>query len=311
MIFYIDEGRLVKSDTNPHERLDFRPCLCIFNREELLRHGTSLLIEQRILDDCLNGQTSRFESHEGFDFMSLTIPLPEDPIESDYHVNIYFRHNLLVFACEDLEKAYALHKLYSLIADEEDEIRSLTLEKVLQLFFDHLTYADSLILEDIQEEATLVEEALITAKSRDYTSDIIRLRKKLLAYKRYYNQLSAISSAIEENGNALLPKKELRSFHILTGRVERLRAEIEDLQDYVSQVREAYQTQVDIDQNSVMKLFTTITAIFLPLTLIVGWYGMNLKMPEYGWASAYPAVILVSLIVAFGSFLYFKRNKWF
>ena len=54
-----------------------------------------------------------------------------------------------------------------------------------------------------------------------------------------------------------------------------------NLRDYLSQVREAYQSQIDINLNNVMKIFTVITAIFLPLSLIAGWYGMNFNMPEY------------------------------
>jgi magnesium transporter len=81
--------------------------------------------------------------------------------------------------------------------------------------------------------------------------------------------------------------------------------------DYVTQVREAYQSAVDIDLNRIMKVFTVITAIFLPLTLIVGWYGMNLQMPEYAWPYAYPAVIAVSVCVAGLCVAYFKKHKWF
>jgi magnesium transporter len=76
-------------------------------------------------------------------------------------------------------------------------------------------------------------------------------------------------------------------------------------------VREAYQSEVDINQNMIMRLFTVITAIFLPLTLIVGWYGMNFSMPEYSWAYGYPVVTGVCVTVALFSVLYFKKHKWF
>ena len=68
---------------------------------------------------------------------------------------------------------------------------------------------------------------------------------------------------------------------------------------------------MDIELNETMKVFTVITTIFLPLTLIAGWYGMNLNMPEYASPYAYPAVILVSLLVVVGEIVYFKKKKWF
>lgn len=71
------------------------------------------------------------------------------------------------------------------------------------------------------------------------------------------------------------------------------------------------QSQADIALNKLMKVFTVVTTIFLPLTLITGWYGMNFKMPEYGWVYAYPAVIFICIIIVISSIIIFKKNKWF
>ena len=76
-------------------------------------------------------------------------------------------------------------------------------------------------------------------------------------------------------------------------------------------VREAYQALLDIESNKVMKLFTVITSIFLPLTLLVGWYGMNLSMPETASRYTYPVVIIVSIAIVVGAIVYFKRKRWF
>ena len=311
MIFFLENGKLMESNSLPADSLDSHPCFCFLSKEELISSNRYLQINERILGECLIGQASKFESHEGFDYISLNIPNSENPVEIKNHICIYFKQNLLAFCCDNPKDNFVLKEMYPQIDIEIKECRTLTLERILQIFFDKLTYEDSLILEGIQEEITNIEEALITSKKRNYITEIIMLRKKLLAYKRYYDQLSSISAAIEENENDLLTKKELRYFRILTNRTERLLSGISNLQDYVSQVREAYQTQVDINQNSIMKLFTVITAIFLPLTLIVGWYGMNLQMPEYNWSFGYPIVIIICIAVALFSILYFKKNKWF
>ena len=61
-----------------------------------------------------------------------------------------------------------------------------------------------------------------------------------------------------------------------------------------------------------MKLLTIVTTIFLPLSLIVGWYGMNFQgMPELSWAYGYPAVIAVSVLIAVCLVIYFKKKRWF
>jgi magnesium transporter len=83
------------------------------------------------------------------------------------------------------------------------------------------------------------------------------------------------------------------------------------LRDYVTQVREAYQAQVDISLNHIMKLFTVITAVFLPLTLIAGWYGMNFKhMPELNWVYGYPFAFALSAAVVAVSLIYFRKHRY-
>lgn len=287
------------------------PCLYMLTKEELSGCYKLLGISDRLLAEFLGGNGMKFESHEGFDYISLSMPEPEDPVNKKAHLAVYFKENLLLFCCEEPMTLGVLKETRDRAEQEAFEVGHLSLEKVIQIFFDQLTMNDSALLESIEEQATQMEEILITSKVRNYIPEIMDLRKKLLAYQRYYDQLSSISSAIEENENDLLTEKELRYFRMLTNRADRLVGGVQNLQNYVSQIREAYQTQVDINQNKVMKLFTVITAIFLPLTLIVGWYGMNFDMPEYRWVYGYPLVIVVTVLIVIASVLYFKRNKWF
>ena len=60
-----------------------------------------------------------------------------------------------------------------------------------------------------------------------------------------------------------------------------------------------------------MKIFTLVTSIFLPLTLIAGWYGMNLQMPEFTWKYGYLFVIAVCIIVVAIWAIIFKKKGWF
>ena len=84
----------------------------------------------------------------------------------------------------------------------------------------------------------------------------------------------------------------------------RLRAFYEHLWD-------AYQTSIDARQNEIMKLFTVVTSVFLPMTVIVGWYGMNFKyMPELSSRFGYPYVIFLNVAVVFSLIYIFKRKRW-
>ena len=93
--------------------------------------------------------------------------------------------------------------------------------------------------------------------------------------------------------------------------MERSYQNVLNLREAVTQIRESYEAEVDISLNTTMKVFTVVTTIFLPLTLIAGWYGMNFQMPEYGWEHGYLMVILLSVAFIVIGIAFFKKNKWF
>jgi magnesium transporter len=68
---------------------------------------------------------------------------------------------------------------------------------------------------------------------------------------------------------------------------------------------------VNIEQNTVIKIFTVVTVVFMPPTLIASIYGMNYKyMPELDWVFGYPLAIVLMILSSMGFLWYFKRKKW-
>ena len=98
---------------------------------------------------------------------------------------------------------------------------------------------------------------------------------------------------------------------MLYRRTERRFQNVLNLRESVTQVRESYEAEVDISLNTTMKIFTVVTTIFLPLTLIVGWYGMNFDMPEYDWEKGYLFVSIISVLFLLAGILFFRKKKWF
>ena len=80
---------------------------------------------------------------------------------------------------------------------------------------------------------------------------------------------------------------------------------------------EEYMSAVSNRMNEVMKVLTIVMSFFIPLTFIVGVYGMNFdtdaspfNMPELRWAFGYPAVLVLMAAIAGGMFYYFRKRKW-
>lgn len=139
---------------------------------------------------------------------------------------------------------------------------------------------------------------------------IISLRKDLLNFKRYYQQLELIFDELLANENDLLSDSGVRYCGIIQRRIDHLLNDAVNLRDYIAMVLDSYQSQLDYRQNNLMKVFTVVTAIFLPLTLLAGWYGMNFDMPEFKSVYGYPAVIAVSAAIVLFLIIIFKKKKW-
>lgn len=187
-----------------------------------------------------------------------------------------------------------------------------TMERLIAGFFSNLLCKDNMILEDLENTISYLEKSVTLDRVKDFNKQFLPLRKALLKLRNYYEQIVNIMEDLEENANSIFEEENLRYFKILKDRVERLANNVQMLRDYASQVREAHQEQMDYRLNNTMKLFTVVTTIFLPLTLIAGWYGMNFKfMPELSWKYGYLFVIGLSILVILFCIWLFKKKKLF
>ncbi len=177
-------------------------------------------------------------------------------------------------------------------------------------FFISLTSTDIYELEKLEDKVEKLEDMLFEdGKPNDHGIDLIlKYRKDILHKKRYYEQMELLSDDLADLDH---------TFDFIDKKFDRLYDFILRTQEYVEQVREAYQAQIDIEQskldieqNSIMKVLTVVTTLIMPLTLITGWYGMNLRMPETQWKYGYLFVGVLALTV-FGITLgFFKKRKW-
>lgn len=260
------------------------------------------LIDKYSMYQITNGQIGKFESHARFNLLSFDWHDINAPQELPSQIIIHFSEQSIFFICENERSLKKVNELFK----SDDSI-----EKIIYNFFAGLIKKDTNYLESLEEEITELEDDLLTGTKKDCTKEIIRYRRELLQLKKYYEQLNRIFEGLVENQNNLITKDSLRYFTILDSRIDRLFSNVLNVRDYVTQVREAYQAQIDIEQNNIMRIFTVITSIFLPLTLIVGWYGMNLKMPEFSWNYGYLFVIGLSILITIICLIIFKRKKWF
>lgn len=187
-----------------------------------------------------------------------------------------------------------------------------SIERIVSNCLYSVTYNDRKELEDIEYRISELEETLLTdGNTGNINTEILKIKRKLLDLHSFYEQLSDVTDELIKNDNKIFNGKRLKSFKDYSMIMDKFAAKVDILRESLAQLREAYQANIDLKLNNTMKIFTVIATIFLPLTLITSWYGMNFThMPELTWRYGYVYVIALSIITAVACIVIFKKKKW-
>lgn len=310
MYFQIQEGisQIDSKDIEPGKLT-----VGIISMEELEQSYDHFGFSEATISECRNDSQHRYGSLDAYNdylFGILVGINARQIIKVKDRIAIYIKNNLfIIVVLEDKDDSVRV-KFFELL--EHINKSKSSLERLIYGFFERMISDDFLLLEKIEDEISKHEDRIDERNpDKDFNCKISALRKKLLLLDNYYQQLIAIGEELEENEADIFDEENTHYFRIFHDRVTRLSTNTRMLQEYSVQVREAYHAQLDNDLNKIMKLFTVFTTVFLPLTLIAGWYGMNFTtMPELTWKFGYLYVIILSLIVAFCCIFYFKKKKF-
>lgn len=184
-------------------------------------------------------------------------------------------------------------------------------DQLLLQVIELLTENDILYLSHIEKKMEEMEDVLTHHVPDDFFEVLTRYRQKLSELNAYYEQLAAIGDLMESHGSHPLVTCE-EQWERCAKRAERFQNHVQLLRENILQLREWYQSRMDAWQNRVMCILTVVTTLFLPLTLLTGWYGMNfVNMPELHWDYGYPAVIAAAILIVVLEIIYFRKKKLF
>nr|WP_312575936.1 CorA family divalent cation transporter [Sedimentibacter sp.] len=306
-VYKISSGSLIETSFESSAEDDNGKYWIIMSSEELYKKIKIFKFNYQTIYDCMhNEDTPKIEIYKDYSFGIVNIIGDNQDYFDVSELDFYITKKYLIFVSKvDL-------KIFKEIKDDitTKGTLSLSFEKILYNLIDKLTVNDFKVLSNLEAEISDVEEDVIQGKTKDYINDIVSLKNRLLFLKKHYEPLLDIVEDLTENQNHLLDESSITYFTILLNRIERLNRKVGNLRDYITQVRESYQSQLDINLNNIMRLFTVITLIFSPLTLIVGWYGMNfVHMPELRWTYGYLFVTILCIVVLILSIILFKKKK--
>jgi magnesium transporter len=186
---------------------------------------------------------------------------------------------------------------------EPDYLLFQLLDAILDNYFETIDF--------INQEVTLLERETLTNPKQSTLllmeknkKDVDKIKKSLLPFKE------ALTNILKDRTH-FITKRNRKYFRDLknscTNAIEEANASYAALESLTN----IYFSSLSQKMNETMKVLTTVATIFIPLTFIVGVYGMNFQnMPELGWKYGYFVVWGIMLFILMGMIIYFKRKKW-
>jgi magnesium transporter len=167
------------------------------------------------------------------------------------------------------------------------------------------------VLEKFGDRIESIETELIKNPAQQTVRRIYHLKREMIFLHNVVWPLREVVSAVGKQESPLIRESTAPYLRDVYYHVVHIIDSVDIYREMLSSMLDMYLSSVSNRLNEVMKVLTAISLIFMPLTFIVGVYGMNFKyMPELEWRYGYFIALLAMLGIGVAMFLYFKRKKW-
>jgi magnesium transporter len=292
--------------------------------EALRALGQKYGLHPLALEDVLNiGQRPKAEVFDEQIFLvAQMIHIEQEPHELiGEQVSIFVQKNFLISIQED-----DIHDVFEpvriRIRAGGGFIRKMKADYLAYALLDSIMDHVFPVLEDIGEAIEELEDVVLTNPGRSTVGEIHGLRRVLMQIRRFvWPERDVVASLLHSDCPTIRPETKvfLRDLYDHSIQIMDL---VESYRDVTTSLFEMYLSAVGLRTNEIMRLLTVISAIFIPLTFIVGLYGMNFQtqtadgqpaptnMPELHWRYGYLGVLVLMALIAGGQLYLFKKKKW-
>jgi magnesium transporter len=167
------------------------------------------------------------------------------------------------------------------------------------------------VVEQLDEQIESLESRLVQQPSTEMLGQLNRLKRQALYLRKSIWPLREAVAGLQRRESPLIGETTALYLRDLYDHVIHVIDTVETLRDLLAGMLDVYLSGVSNRMNEVMKVLTVISTIFIPLTFIVGVYGMNFEyMPELHYKGGYPLAWGIMLVVAGALVLFFRRRRW-
>lgn len=264
-----------------------------------------------LVEDITTEHQPKAEEYDEYFFFTLKMLYRIDHGNVDYEQVSFILGNDYLLSFQEKE-GDLFNQFRERIRLNQGKVRKLKGDYLLYRLTDIIVDNYYHVLDTIGNQIEDIEEQVYSAPSESNFHRIQKLKKELIFLRKVLYPLREGLAKITKGESDYIRPETLRYFGDVYDHVIHLIDSLDTYQDLTSGLVDIHINAMNTRLNEVIKVLTVISTIFIPLTFVVGVYGMNFQyMPELHWQYGYPAVWGIMILITAALLAFFKYKKWF
>lgn len=285
----------------------------LLKADELYKIKDIIILDEESLQECVNlDQFPKLSFLQDHMFIVFNILCFDKSEVISKELNIFLSKDYIITVYKD-----ELDIIFNLIEDIMNSRNTFLLKEkpnasvVLYYILDRIILRNYDVISSLEAYADKIEINILKSPKQEQISELIELRRHVYKIRKYLNPLMYIGDSLISNENKIIEEENIKYFNNLNSKIQKLMLSLESLAQDLALVREAFESEISNKANEIMKIFTIIAAIFLPLNLITSMYGMNFKnIPFVDLEYGYYIIIIIMVLISIELLYLFKKKKW-
>jgi magnesium transporter len=280
---------------------------------EIIRHlGEQFSLHPLVLEDIVNTiQRPKVEDYDDYLFIVLRMLRPTGGGEfSSEQLSMILGPNYL-FTFQEGIQGDVFDMVRERLRSNKGKGRSMGADYLAYALIDAIVDSYFSVLEDLGEQIVNLESDLALTPDKSTLIEINGIKKEIILLRKAVWPLREAVSFLERGESVLIAPSSRIYFRDVYDHTVQVIDTVETYRDLLSGMLDLYLSSISNRTNEIMKFLTVIGTIFMPLTFLVGVYGMNFKhMPELEWPNGYFILWGLMIVLSIAMIVYFRRKRW-
>ncbi|MES2591035.1 MAG: magnesium/cobalt transporter CorA [Bacteroidota bacterium] len=272
--------------------------------------GKRFNIHPLTLEDIVNTeQRAKFEDYDSYVVAIMKMIYYNSEIHSEQLTVVLMEGMVISF--QEVHGGDAFNMIRTRLRQGKGRVRKMGADYLAYALLDAVVDCYFSILEKVGDRIEVLEEEVMDEPSKQTLTQLHHMKREMIFLRKAVWPMRELINNLERSETELIKSTTDVYLRDLHDHAIRVIDTVETFRDLLSGMMDIYLSSVSNRMNEVMKVLTIITTLFVPVTFIVGVYGMNFDyMPELHSVWGYPLTMFL-IIVTIGSLLYyFRKKKW-